>query len=162
MCGSFHPCCFCNISQKFCLSRTFDWHLRDQETKTFGSESDPCDLDQVRVYFLPSRLPAARQEAWNKTSSAIHWSTVSAWQPPLPQCDSLTTWEVFADDVCCLGGPGHAGVDQNIVLQAQSSQPFACQLSLLAAWRWRQRNTVDASHWLSIRLRFLLWEQIQT
>lgn len=29
--------------------------------------------------------------------------------------DLWTTWDVFADDVCSLSCPGHAGVDQNVV-----------------------------------------------
>lgn len=33
----------------------------------------------------------------------------------------LTTWKMFADDICSLSGPGHAGVNQNIVLQSQCS-----------------------------------------
>lgn len=43
-----------------------------------------------------------------------------------------STWEVFADDLRRLGGPGHAGVDQNVVLEAQRRQPLTRQLGLLA------------------------------
>lgn len=43
----------------------------------------------------------------------------------------LTTWEVFADDICSLCGPGHAGVNQNIILKSQRRQSLASQLSLL-------------------------------
>lgn len=43
-----------------------------------------------------------------------------------------STWEVFADDLRRLGGPGHAGVDQDVVLEAQRRQPLTRQLGLLA------------------------------
>ncbi len=50
-----------------------------------------------------------------------------------------------------LCGPGHTGVDQNIVLQSQSCQPLARQLSLLTTWKWKHSGHYN--EWLICQKR---------
>lgn len=47
--------------------------------------------------------------------------------------EASTTCEVFADNIGRLRSPGHAGVDHDVVLEAQRRQPLAREVGLLAA-----------------------------
>lgn len=68
-------------------------------------------------------------------SHTEHFKT-PVWHPS-------TTWKVFADDICSLCSPGHARVDQNVILQSQRCQTLACQLSLLTTWKWWHNKSLE-------------------
>lgn len=89
-----------------------------------------------------------------RPKAALHWYRVFDCYVNCAQSDRTkpfktpvwhlsTTWEVFADDMRRLCSPGHAGVDQDVILQPQFRQPLARELGLLSTWKWRNNSSHD-------------------